>query len=60
MREGGPRPTVPQAVDPPLREFIDRAVVPALLERFLREMKQVDAEQAAAQASVVTVSAERV
>jgi hypothetical protein len=51
---------VPWAVDRPLREFIDRAVVPALLERFLRDMKQAEAERSMPSASLVAVSAERV
>jgi hypothetical protein len=31
---------------PELRDFIDRAIVPALLDRFLREMKAREAERA--------------
>ena len=36
-------PTAVCGVSEPLRGFIDRVVVPALLERFLREMKRADA-----------------
>ena len=43
-----------------LRDFVGRAVVPALLERFLREMRQREADTAAAGDSRVASTPEQV
>ena len=43
-----------------LRDFVERAIVPALLERFLREMKEREADTAAAGDSRVASTPERV
>jgi hypothetical protein len=40
QQQPGRRGTMPANLTPELRQFIDRAVVPALLDRFLAEMRQ--------------------